>query len=498
MTSHKNLIIGFISIMLLTTILGFTSIYKMLGLSEITEKMYKHPFSVSKAILQIKIQTTNIELLMKDIVRAKELSEVRLIVKTIDKNHLIAEDNYKLIFERYLGNMDDIKQSHNMFVKWEEHREKIIANIVEYDFQNLDTNKHQEALHSKKLDALLNKLENFAANKAISYNNMARDTKVESIVIITVLFILIALISATIAIIVIKNSIKATQDIQRYFHLIEQNVNIAHLNRDTSINEASHSLSRLLKTTKEKLASTKENPLLGIDEHQKTEILKTIRSSKQWQGEIEVMLEDLKNIWLDVDIQPQLDNNFDITGYTMIIDDITSKKLLEVVSITDGMTGLFNRREFDLSFNKRLDLVRREKKTLVFMMLDIDHFKLYNDNYGHQDGDTTLKNVARALKNTFSRPDDTVYRLGGEEFGVLFSTNNADGAKEMSQRVLDNIKKLNITHSFSSTSDRITVSIGTGIVVNSQTSTDNIYAEVDSALYRAKEDGRDRYEVVSI
>ena len=184
MTSHKNLIIGFISIIILTTILGFTSIYKMFGLSEITENMYKHPFKVSKAILQIKIQTTHIELSMKRIIHIKELSAVRASVKEIHKHHLIAEDKYKLIFKDYLGDIEDIKQSHDMFVKWEEYRENVISSIIKDDLKALTKSRYQEVAHSKKLDKLLTKLENFANNKATSYNTMARNTKIESIIII--------------------------------------------------------------------------------------------------------------------------------------------------------------------------------------------------------------------------------------------------------------------------------------------------------------------------
>ncbi len=174
-------------------------------------------------------------------------------------------------------------------------------------------------------------------------------------------------------------------------------------------------------------------------------------------------------------------------------------KKIKQLSMTDGMTNLFNRRAFDTAFIKRFELAKRDKNIFVFLMLDIDYFKNYNDNYGHQSGDIALKSIAAILNSSFSRPDDTVYRLGGEEFGVLFSTNSENGAKEMAQKVLTNIENLNIEHRFSSVAQHITASIGLGIIsYNNIENINTTYVKVDNALYNAKANGRNRYEVVYI
>jgi len=471
----------------------------MLGLSEITEKMYKHPFTVSKAVLQINIQTSQIQYHMEELIQTQDISQIHHLAIEIDKNHHNALEAYKIIFDRYLGDMQDITQSHTIFLKWEKIRENVINLQLKGKIVDAKIQKKQEGIHAGNLDILLKKLEDFAQNKAVSYNNNAQESKKDSIILIVILFSLIAIVSTFIASIVIKNFIKSNRDVQRYFHLIEQNVNIATLDLDASIKDVSHSLARLLNSHKELIIISKHNILFGEDEKQIQNILNTIKSSKQYLGEIKIELENEQILWVHVDIQPIVDSNFKLSGYTMIIDDITSKKDLEIVSITDGMTGLFNRREFDSAFVKRLELSKRDKKLLVFMMLDIDHFKLYNDNYGHQYGDIALKSVAKALHATFSRPDDVVYRLGGEEFGVLFSANDDEGATIMAQKVLTNIENLAIEHNHSSVTDHITISIGLGIISHSNyETTDKIYVDVDDALYKAKEGGRNRYETVSI
>ena len=495
MNSYKNLIIGFSSIIIFTTILGITSIYKMLGLSELTENMYKHPFTVSNAIANIETESIRIQHKMQIIMNTTDISTIHKLDIEIDVHHNHAEGLYKLIYDRYLGDVKDIDKSYNAFKKWRELRENIINSLLLKKIDEALTEKKEETLYVQKLRTLISTLKNFAHNKAISYNNNAKKEKEDSIIIIILLLVLIASISVAIAIFVISYSLKSTKDINRHFHLIEQNVNMATLNLDTSVKDLSASLARLFNLSKKDLISSHENLLLGSNLNQINEIKRIIESGKSWNGDIH-----LENIaWINVDIQPILDQNYKISGYNFIASDITSKKQLEIVSMTDGMTGLYNRREFDKTFQKRLNLARREKKLLIFMMLDIDYFKPYNDNYGHQHGDTALKNVANALKNVFLRPDDAIYRLGGEEFGVLFSANDQAGVEQISQKVLDTVTGLNIEHKHSAVADHVTISIGVGIIeISNIQSADNIYQEVDGILYEAKDNGRNRYEILSI
>ena len=130
------------------------------------------------------------------------------------------------------------------------------------------------------------------------------------------------------------------------------------------------------------------------------------------------------------------------------------------------------------------------------MMLDIDYFKKYNDKYGHQAGDEALKKVAIALKNVTKRAGDYTFRLGGEEFGILFISKSTDHAKEFAKNILDSIESLKIEHKDSLTSKHITVSIG---LVSKQANTlkdeNELYKYADEALYEAKEKGRNQVVV---
>ncbi len=179
-----------------------------------------------------------------------------------------------------------------------------------------------------------------------------------------------------------------------------------------------------------------------------------------------------------------------------------NKKIIETVqelSITDGMTKLYNRRHFDNIFEKQQKIQQREKENLIFIMMDIDHFKQYNDIYGHQAGDDTLIAVAKSLTNNLQRPHDMVFRLGGEEFGVLCSNIPKDKAEKFANKLRINIQNLNIEHKGNSASEFVTISMGL-IIIEPHIKYDikEIYACTDKALYNAKENGRNQVAIFDL
>ena len=174
----------------------------------------------------------------------------------------------------------------------------------------------------------------------------------------------------------------------------------------------------------------------------------------------------------------------------------TNKKYIDTIeklSITDGMTQLYNRRYFDLIIDQQIKLLHRQKQNFAFMLLDIDFFKQYNDTYGHQAGDEALKKVAECLRRALRRESDMAFRLGGEEFGVVA----VDMDQKQVMRLAQKIKKLlaaeKIEHKGSSVSPYLSFSVGV-LMVCSKDSWDvnRVYRSADEALYRAKEGGRNK------
>ncbi len=121
-------------------------------------------------------------------------------------------------------------------------------------------------------------------------------------------------------------------------------------------------------------------------------------------------------------------------------------KELEQQAITDPLTNLYNRRYFEIVFSKAINSTKRNNELLCFIILDLDYFKQYNDTYGHQAGDLVLINVAKCLKKTFQRADDYCFRLGSEEFGILYRVENKDQAISFSNTIRQNIENLKIEH----------------------------------------------------
>lgn len=168
--------------------------------------------------------------------------------------------------------------------------------------------------------------------------------------------------------------------------------------------------------------------------------------------------------------------------------------MLEEISMYDGLTNIFNRRYFDEHYKKFHKEALRENKTLGILMLDVDFFKLYNDNYGHGKGDECLSKVAKALKNTLKRPNDFVARYGGEEFVVLLPACDENGLKSISEELLKSVVSLGIPHKFSTIDNKVTISIGGVLLTNNKEITQEILLKkADDAFYKAKEKGRNRY-----
>ena len=160
----------------------------------------------------------------------------------------------------------------------------------------------------------------------------------------------------------------------------------------------------------------------------------------------------------------------------------------------DGLTMLANRRYLDQKLAEFISWHGRNNFSLTIIMIDVDHFKSFNDYYGHLEGDRCLQAVAKELKSNFGRAGELVARYGGEEFVVLISNCDKTKAVRECERLKTCIEKLEIPHSQSTTSNVVTVSQGmVSWVPTGLESADKMYEIVDKVLYKAKEQGRNRF-----
>lgn len=206
--------------------------------------------------------------------------------------------------------------------------------------------------------------------------------------------------------------------------------------------------------------------------------------------------------YLAIDAGPIYDDLGQLVAVVETLRDITVQKeaqlALQSLASSDGLTGLANRRTLDSRLEEEFRRARRTRSPISLLMIDIDHFKLFNDALGHQAGDECLKRVARIISEQLQRPGDLAARYGGEEFAVVLPDTPSLGAMAVSTRIATAVAAAAIPHPQSPTAATITLSIGLACCTASKDLEGGALVQAaDAALYQAKMDGRDRVVAAS-
>ncbi|WP_158217613.1 GGDEF domain-containing protein [Lottiidibacillus patelloidae] len=167
-----------------------------------------------------------------------------------------------------------------------------------------------------------------------------------------------------------------------------------------------------------------------------------------------------------------------------------NSKLLKMANI-DGLTGIANRRSFNDTLEKETKRMKREKKVLSLLMIDIDNFKAFNDTYGHQEGDYCLQSVANEIKGNLQRPSDFVARYGGEEFAVILPGLSENKAAVVAEKIRSSIEELEIPNVHAEAKSIVTISVGVA-TMDEDINSEQLVKLADRALYEAKERGRNQ------
>ncbi len=207
-------------------------------------------------------------------------------------------------------------------------------------------------------------------------------------------------------------------------------------------------------------------------------------------------------VWTEITSRPVGGPTLDGLGErAVVIRDISERKLLEdqliAMAMKDGLTGLANRRAFDIALAEAWTQVRTTRSQMSLLLLDVDHFKEFNDSYGHQTGDDCLRAIATALQALPLEPGDVVARYGGEELAIILPRAGADMATDIGQRACEAVRALQLPHRHVPTDAGIlTISVGAATVLwrqgGSADMPHGLIASADRALYQAKNKGRNR------
>ena len=295
----------------------------------------------------------------------------------------------------------------------------------------------------------------------------------------------------------LQNTLKDTiNEVAHYVELMDKNIISSTTDLDGVITSASTAFCDICGFSKEELISRKHDIVKHEDMPKEIydDLWETISKNLTWKGELKNKKKDGTSYWVDTSIYPLFDKTNTIKiGYTSVRHNITDKKRIEEVSILDELTNLYNRRHFNKLLHDEVNRAKRDTKLLSFMMIDVDFFKLYNDNYGHQEGDNVLHEIGKVLNSYCKRAGDFAFRLGGEEFGILYSELTKEESEVYANAIRKAVENLKIPHLKNETSKVVTISIGLlSIEPNQEITEDEIYKKADDLLYKAKESGRNK------
>lgn len=272
-----------------------------------------------------------------------------------------------------------------------------------------------------------------------------------------------------------------------YLALIDENIITSTTDLNGMILSASSAFCRISQYREEELIGQNHRIVKHPDmkEDFYIKLWKRLKQDGIWQGEIKNRAKDGTSYWVHATISPRWDEMGNKIGYTAIRQDITDKKRVEELSVTDHLTGLFNRSKLDAVLGYEIPQSRRYQTPLSVILIDIDHFKEVNDIYGHLVGDQVLQELSTILKSN-GRSTDTIGRWGGEEFLIILPKTDLAGAREHAEH----IRQLIESHDFPVVGHK-SASFGISMLEEDDTHA-SLVDRSDQALYRAKTGGRNR------
>jgi len=468
------------------------TIFHMKDLTENTKKLYTHPFKVSNAISNIQTAIITMHRNMKDVVLTEDGMESIKIIESVQREEEKVYKNFELIYKNYLGNKKDIDILYKAFQEWKPIRENVIFLMHQNNVKEaVKITKGKGADHIAGLYKKISVLKKFALDKADEFYNLSINNKsVDEVVIV---FIITLIIAGIIVVYIVQNLLKVSKANNKQLHLIDQNILTATISLDKKIEDISNALCYVLNKRKKDLINT-SCKYFFTNEEQYLKFENKIYSGKEHKSEAYILIGGEK-AWFDLEILPERDTNFELRSFNIFLTNISDKKRIEEVSITDTLTGLYNRNYFEIIFEKEIRRAKRDKKPLSVLMFDIDYFKQYNDTYGHQEGDRALKAVSHILSAHTNRSYDYAFRIGGEEFLIISYQKDFKALEEFAKLIITEVESMKISHNTSSVSSYLTISAGVmEFGEENLLNADDMFKEVDKLLYEAKENGRNNFK----
>lgn len=487
MSESRKISLGFTLIIIVVIFLGLNSQWQLSKIYQDTDDLYQHPFAVSNAANNINFHLVSMHRYMKDVVLATNDNELILAVEQVALHENQALEAFDILFERFLGDQSQLNRTYRAFINWKFIRSEVIQLVRENKTAKaVAITKGKGAKHVTNLNVLVAELVDFAFNKAKEFHSRSLVSKDQAMLVNFIIAFLALFLVISFAFHIRRNLAQAHKDRSYRSHLIDQHIMLATLDKDAVIKDVSSALCRFLGSRKEDLVGKPSHFFDNSDDWQplEEEILCSIQTGKDWSGEIKHYDHEGNIKWASSTILPNYDESFQVQEFTNILVSITNKKLSGV----DKLTSMLNRRRYDECITHEMRVAKRNNHNFTLAILDIDFFKKYNDQYGHPQGDVALQKVSEKILTFIKRPNDFAFRIGGEEFAIIFSDLDKTMAEQYLNEIRKGIQSLNIAHSQSAVNEYLTMSFG-ACVIHSESNLDEekIYIEADKSLYLAKE-----------
>jgi len=497
----SKVITNFAITILLLIIMGLFSMYKMVELSNLTKKMYEHPYIVSNTTKSIQTKIVSMHRYMKDVSLAKTDNELSLAIERVNRDEKDVYLYYATVFKYYLGDRSDIEVSYKAFIEWKSIRDEIVfltKNGKNKEAQQITQDEGYQ--HVLLLNKQVQTLIVYANHKAEEFFNSAMESKKEALIVTSIILTTIVLLIVIILIRLVQQLRNIEEEKQETLLLLYEAQAIAKVGTwkyDVKNDKLSWS-----EETYKMFERSPYNKVLHANDFFKQvhpDDLKMVE--KSYQNHLNthdpyVHIHRIITMHGNIrHVEQKCRTTFDSNGKALIsngvIQDITdtmNEKIdLNKKLVCDELTQTYNR----FFFNKNIDLIIKQldpMKHLGVVMIDIDFFKKVNDTYGHDVGDTVLQELTRTVKNSI-REKDYFIRWGGEEFILLLETNSSDSLFNVLNKIRDTIN----TQEFFQVG-HITCSFGATIYIDEE-EIDTSLQRADKLLYLAKENGRDQIQI---
>lgn len=494
MNPYSKLQLAFFSIILLFTGYGIYSIVKMGEIGNSTVNIFNHPLTVSKATLQLNAHILKVSNTYIQVLTNPTDANIKVAIKDITKNQILIEEELKVINERYLGPEEDIENIKKLNASYFSDMEIFLTSDLSDESEPTNEKILRHNAYRKSLLESTQVVIDFASDKADQFLSNSINEKFSGQIISLLLLLVISVLMTFYIIRTLRDANKQTA---QQLYLIDQNIPSCEVDKQGTIISVSNAFARTIRMNSADLIGQNSHFFIE-DDSQRKAFLNTISTGQVSSEEIHRQIEDEIH-WYEMKVSPKLSDEFDIQCYQIFFKDITSEKRIEEVSIRDSLTGLYNRNYFEEVFPLEVRKCKRRKKSFSALLLDVDFFKQFNDNYGHGEGDHALRAVASVIYERTQRPCDLAFRVGGEEFLIIFDADTEENVQQFCEQIRHQVESLKIPHHYSDVSQFLTVSIGACIFSPEHIPDESaLYKKVDQQLYLAKSNGRNNTQIKSV